>query len=116
VACQNGVVEWKIVPLVRWLEWYLTSIGLREDIGQRRWIPLAMLGTGFFLGPSWTRWVMSSSTGEHLEWAIPGLLVVSALFSRRVGVISLSRGPLMGFSWVMLVILQHFVCSTLILT
>jgi hypothetical protein len=20
VACQNGVVEWKIVPLVRWLE------------------------------------------------------------------------------------------------
>jgi hypothetical protein len=43
-------------------------------------------------------------------------LVVSALFSRRVGLISLSRGPPMGFSWVMLVILEHFGCLTLILT
>jgi transposase InsO family protein len=52
VACQNGVVERKIVPFVRWLGRCSTSIGLREDIGQRRGILLAMLGTGFFSGPS----------------------------------------------------------------
>jgi hypothetical protein len=40
-----------------------------------------------------------------------GSLAVRALFSRRVGLISLSRGPQMGFSWVMLVILEHSVCS-----
>jgi hypothetical protein len=34
---------------------------------------------------------------------------------KKVGLISLSCGPPMGFSWVMLVILEHFVCSTLIL-
>jgi hypothetical protein len=45
-----------------------------------------------------------------------GLLVVGASFSRRVGLISFSRGLPMGFSWVMIVILEHFVCSTLILT
>jgi transposase InsO family protein len=28
VACQNGVVEWKIVPFVRWLRRCLMSIGL----------------------------------------------------------------------------------------
>jgi transposase InsO family protein len=33
VACQNGVVERKIVPFVRWLGQCLMSIGLREDIG-----------------------------------------------------------------------------------
>jgi hypothetical protein len=48
VACQNGVVEKKIVPFVRWLGRCLMSIGLRGDIGLRRRIPLAMLGTGFF--------------------------------------------------------------------
>jgi transposase InsO family protein len=36
VACQNGVVEGKIVPFVRWLRRCSTSIGLREDIGRRR--------------------------------------------------------------------------------
>jgi hypothetical protein len=74
------------------------------------------VGTRFFWWPSWTRRSMSSCTGEHLEWPISGLLVVDASFSRRVGLISLSRGLPMGFSWVMLVILEHFVCSTLILT
>jgi transposase InsO family protein len=32
---QNGVVERKIVPFVRWLRRCSTSIELREDIGQR---------------------------------------------------------------------------------
>jgi transposase InsO family protein len=36
VACQNGVVERKIVPFVRWLGRCLMSIGLRGDIGLRR--------------------------------------------------------------------------------
>jgi hypothetical protein len=35
---------------------------------------------------------------------------------KKGSLISLSRGPLMGFSWVMLVILKHFECSILILT
>jgi hypothetical protein len=105
----------KIVPFVRWLGRCSTSIGPRRDIGTRRWIPHAMLGIGFFLRLSWTRRATSSCMGEHLEWAILGLLVVGALFSRRLGLISLSRGPPMEFSWVMLVILKHFVCSTLIL-
>jgi hypothetical protein len=54
--------------------------------------------------------------GEHLEWGISGLLVVGSSFSRMVGLISLSRGLPMGFSWGMLVILEHFVFSTLIIT
>jgi hypothetical protein len=82
-----------------------------EDIGRRRWTPLAMLETGFFSGPYWIRRDMSSCTGEHLEWAISGLLVVGALFSRRVGLISLSRDPQMGFAYFMLVIQEHFVCQ-----
>jgi hypothetical protein len=45
-----------------------------------------------------------------------GLLFVGALFSRRVGFISLSRGLPMGSFWVMRVILEHSVCSTFILT
>jgi transposase InsO family protein len=36
VACQNGVVERKIVPFVRWLGRCLMSIGLRGDIGWKR--------------------------------------------------------------------------------
>jgi transposase InsO family protein len=35
VACQNDVVEGKIVPFVRWLGRCLMSIGLRGDIGLR---------------------------------------------------------------------------------
>jgi transposase InsO family protein len=36
VACQNGVVERKIVPFVRWLGRCLMSIGLRGDIGRKQ--------------------------------------------------------------------------------
>jgi transposase InsO family protein len=36
VACQNGVVERKIVPFVRWLGRCSTSIGLRGDIGRKQ--------------------------------------------------------------------------------
>jgi transposase InsO family protein len=36
VACQNGVVERKNVPFVRWLGRCSMIIGLREDIGRRR--------------------------------------------------------------------------------
>jgi hypothetical protein len=82
----------KTVPFVRWLRWCSTSIGLRGDIRLRRWKPHAMLGTGFCFGLSRTRRAMSSCIGEHLEWAISWLLVVSALFSRWVGLISLSWG------------------------
>jgi transposase InsO family protein len=35
-ACQNGVVERKIVPFVRWLGRCLMSVGLRVGIGLRR--------------------------------------------------------------------------------
>jgi hypothetical protein len=36
VACQNGVVERKIISFVRWLGRCPTSIGPQEDIGRRR--------------------------------------------------------------------------------
>jgi hypothetical protein len=45
-----------------------------------------------------------------------GLLVAASLFSGRVGSISLRQGPLMAFSLVMRIILEHIVCSILKLT
>jgi hypothetical protein len=59
---------------------------------------------------------MSSCTGEHLRVRPFRAFGCQCFILKKVGLISLSRGPPMGFSWVMLVILEHFVCLTLILT
>jgi hypothetical protein len=45
-APQNGVVEKKIEPCVRWLGRCSMSIGLREGCRLRRSIPRAMFQTG----------------------------------------------------------------------
>jgi hypothetical protein len=81
----------------------------------RRSIPLAMWEIAFSFVLSWRRSAISSCMSEHLELAIFGLLVASALFSRRESYIRLRQGLLMGLFLVMLNVLERIVCSTLML-
>jgi transposase InsO family protein len=116
VACHNGVVERKNHSFHE-MAWMM----LDEHRTLRRYWAEAVntachVGNRIFL-----RVFMNKTCYKLMHGRAPRVSHFRAfccrfLFSRRVGLISLSRGPSMGFTWVLLVILEHFTCSTLILT
>jgi hypothetical protein len=92
------------------------SIGHLENIGLRRSILLAMWGIGFFFELSLRGHAMSSCMGEHLELAIFRASSCRCFILKKGKLDNLKERSSDGIFLVMLIILEHIVCSALTLT